>query len=102
MITLLLIVAIFSFSVLMHFERDETLGGFPIPKGAELDRETPRSKHFHWDASTGTDLPIRYKLAIKRAGFEEVPIDGQMSQFIKEDVSIVVIPSTDYIEILLQ
>lgn len=91
-----------TYSVRTGFLADETLGGFPIPKAATLDVETAQSKHFHWNAATGTELPLRYRWAIKRAGFEEVPADGQLSHFVKDDWSIIVIPSTDYVEILVE
>ena len=95
-------ISLFVYCVQNHFASDEDLHGIPVPTVAKLDFKTDHTKHFHWIRATGTELPYCYKQAIKRAGFLEKPIDGQMFQFEKDHISIVVVPCTDYIEIMVE
>ena len=84
------------------YREDTELLRFPIPNAALLDKRGSNSKHFHWAQATGTDLPLTYKLAIRQAGFTPYECDGQQFCYEKDERLWTVIPSTDYVEILMQ
>lgn len=90
------------YNVFTNYVQDRELANFPIPKSAQLDFKTNHSKHFQWSGTTGTELQFTYQLAIKRTGWDETPVDGQMYQYKKNEHTITVIPSTDYLEIILE
>ena len=72
---------------------------FPIPSEAKLESETQNAKHFKWEPATGTEVPLSYRLMIKKSGWKQVDIDGANIIYKKDGKSITLGFATDYIGI---
>ena len=99
---ILIVACVIVYSAFINYKEDPELANFPIPTSAELDFKTDSSKHMYWQGTTGTELKFTYVIAIKRAGWKDVPVDGQMMQYVKNAKNVTVIPSTNYIEIIVE
>lgn len=73
---------------------------FPIPKEAVLESESENSKNYIWEPSTGTGLPISYRLVIKKNGWKQTEVDGHSFIFKKANNVISIVVASDYIGIL--
>lgn len=49
---------------------------FPIPKDAKLESENLKEEGYTWVKSNGTDIPLSYRLIIKKSGWKKAEIDG--------------------------
>jgi len=59
-----------------HYYSSQEFYDFPIPKDAKLESESSKEKGFTWEKSTGTDVPLSYRLMIKKKGWKQVEMDG--------------------------
>lgn len=78
-----------------RFEAVDDLYRFPVPKKAELVRETDRLKDYYWDASTGDGIPFAYRLMIRKSGWRAVDdVEGLVYE--KSGYYVSFSPATDY------
>ncbi|WP_409271641.1 hypothetical protein V1499_18965 [Neobacillus sp. SCS-31] len=73
---------------------------FPVPNAATLESESEKGKHYIWEPSSGTSVPISYRLVIKKNGWKEVDQDGHNVIYEKEGQRINLALAQDYIGIL--
>lgn len=100
-IIILSVVAILFYSnVEKNFELEAEFYDFPVPKNAVIESEDQTSKNYRWESSTGTDIPISYKLMIKKSGWKQKEIDGHNIIYTKEKATINLTLAPDYIGIL--
>lgn len=73
---------------------------FPIPNGAMLEEENEKAKNYFWKPSSGTSIPIGYRLVIKKSGWKELEVDGHGTTYEKDGYQINVTVAPDYIGII--
>ncbi|MFJ7733165.1 hypothetical protein ACIQXF_14850 [Lysinibacillus sp. NPDC097231] len=73
---------------------------FPVPKDATLDSENTNGKGFTWGKSTGTEVPLSYRLMIIKSGWKQVKIDGHNVIYKKDDDLINLSLASKYIGVL--
>ncbi|WP_053367906.1 hypothetical protein [Bacillus sp. FJAT-27245] len=73
---------------------------FPVPDAATLESESEKGKHYIWGPSSGTSVPISYRLAIKKNGWKDVDLDGHNTIYEKDGRRIRLAVAKDYIGIL--
>ncbi|SFC86979.1 hypothetical protein SAMN05443252_107148 [Bacillus sp. OV322] len=72
---------------------------FPIPDDAKLESENKKAKNYEWDPATGTEVPLGYRLMIKKSGWKQIDIEGANMIYQKNGNIINLNFDTDYIEI---
>lgn len=70
---------------------------FPIPNDAKLVNENPKVNDYRWEPSTGTEVPISYRLMIKKSGWKQIKIEGANILYKKGGKYITLSFATDYI-----
>lgn len=73
---------------------------FPVPSDATLESEGENSKNYIWEPSTGTEIPIKYRIVIRKNGWKEVELDGHHVTYEKDGKQINLVIAPDYIGIL--
>lgn len=73
---------------------------FPVPKAATLESESEKGKHYIWGPSSGTSVPISYRLVIKKNGWKEVKLEGHGAIYEKDGQRIRLGVAKDYFGIL--
>ncbi|MGE7837614.1 hypothetical protein [Viridibacillus arvi] len=73
---------------------------FPVPNSATLESENEKAKNYIWEPSTGTEVPLSYRLKIKKNGWKEEGIDGHSVIYKKSDDYIHLVLAPGYIGIL--
>lgn len=77
---------------------------FPVPNNAKLENEfsgeDTYTKSYFWDKSSGTDVPLSYRLMIKKSGWKQVEFEGTGITYKKEGKIIHLAFSRDYIDIV--
>lgn len=102
-LTLLILIGITSFYYLNVDDNYHTLhefNEFPIPNDAMLEEENEIAKNYIWKPSSGTSIPIGYRLVIKKSGWREVEVDGHGTTYEKDGHQINVTVAPDYIGII--
>ena len=103
LITLLGIITIFSayFAVTyISFIHAQEFGGFPIPKDAEVIKVEENIITYNWSkASEENGIPDRYKKELKKEGWEMEWREGSATMYLKNEIKVVLICSTDYLSI---
>ena len=52
----------------------EDFYNFPVPEAAILDIERTNSKHYIWGKSTGNEVPLSYRIMLKKNGWEKIGV----------------------------
>ncbi|CEG27155.1 hypothetical protein [Bacillus sp. B-jedd] len=73
---------------------------FPVPNDVTIENQSEKAKNYIWEQSSGTDVPIRYRLVIRKSGWKEVGIDGHNSIYEKDGKQIIIAVASDYIGII--
>ena len=73
---------------------------FPIPKDTKLESVNLKEKGYTWGKSNGTDIPLSYRLIIKKAGWEQVGKDGHHVVYEKNDKLINLTLAPNFLGIL--
>ncbi|MGE7623863.1 hypothetical protein ACQKMD_12600 [Viridibacillus sp. NPDC096237] len=77
---------------------------FPVPNSAKLGNENSsentNTKSYFWDKSSGTDVPLSYRLMIKKSGWKQVEFEGTVITYKKDGKFIKLAFSRDYIDIV--
>ena len=73
---------------------------FPIPKEATLESESANGNGFTWGKSTGTEVPLGYRIMIKKSGWKQVKMDGHNVIYKKDDKVINLSLANKYIGVL--
>lgn len=91
--------ALYYLNVDDNFHTIQEFNDFPVPGDAALESENEIARNYTWQPSSGTSLPINYRLVIKKSGWKEVEIDGHGITYEKDGRKINVTVATDYIGI---
>lgn len=73
---------------------------FPIPKDAKIESESPKVIGYKWEKSTGTEVPLNYRLMIKKAGWKKVEMDGANVVYKKNEKLINITLAPNYIDVM--
>ncbi|WP_059173328.1 hypothetical protein [Bacillus sp. FJAT-27445] len=73
---------------------------FPVPNDVTLESESKKGKNYIWEPSSGTSVPISYRLVIRKNGWKEVELDGHNVIYEKNGKRINLALAADYIGIL--
>ncbi|KGR82113.1 hypothetical protein [Lysinibacillus odysseyi] len=80
----------------------EEFHDFPVPSEAVLDMERTNSKHYIWKKSTGTEVPLSYRIMLKKSGWQRIGGEGQIVFYEKGAHLIHVGFHREYLEIIKQ
>lgn len=83
-----------------NFHRLQSFHDFPVPNDAVLEEENELANNYLWASSSGTSIPINYRLAIKKSGWKEVEVDGHGITYEKNGEQINVAVAADFIGII--
>ncbi|WP_139069993.1 hypothetical protein [Bacillus sp. FJAT-27225] len=107
LVTLFIVIAIFVGVGVYYYENIDNnyqtlqdFYDFPVPNDANLESESEKGKNYIWDKSSGTGVPISYRLVIKKNGWKEVELDGHNVVYEKNGRRINLALAPDYIGIL--
>jgi hypothetical protein len=73
---------------------------FPVPNDATLESESENAKNYKWEPSTGTEVPLSYRLMIKKNGWKQIENDGHNVIYKKDNNFINLGLAPYYIDIL--
>lgn len=80
------------------FDKVEDLYNFPVPKSAQLIRETAHLKDYYWEASIGESIPLTYRLIVHKNGWQLVDdVEGLVYE--KDGYFVSYSPATNYFAI---
>ncbi|CEG27161.1 hypothetical protein [Bacillus sp. B-jedd] len=106
-ITLLIVAAIFVgigvfyyTNLDKHYHSLKEFYDFPVPNNVTLENESEKAKNYIWEQSSGTEVPISYRLVIRKNGWKEVEKDGHNSIYEKNGQVIILAVASDYIGII--
>lgn len=83
-----------------HYHTLQNSHDFPIPNDATFEAESTKEKGFRWEQSTGTEVPLSYRLMIKKSGWKQVEINGHNVVYKKDGELINLTLAPNYIGIL--
>lgn len=79
-----------------NYKNLEELQEFPIPNSVILEEESSTAKNYSWKSSSGTSIPISYRMVIKKNGWKQVEIDGHGITYEKDGYKINITVASDY------
>ncbi len=86
----------------ISFVQVQEFGGFPIPKDAEVSKVEENVITYNWSkASEENAIPNRYKKELEKEGWEIEWSEGSATMYLKNEIKVVLICSTDYLSISL-
>ncbi|MEK4426368.1 hypothetical protein [Solibacillus sp. FSL K6-1523] len=79
----------------------EDFYSFPIPNDAVLEEANDYANNYYWEPSTGTSIPMKYRLVIYKNGWKKAGIDGSSVIYEKNNYQyqITVVYAKEYIGI---
>lgn len=83
-----------------NFHNLQDFYDFPVPNAATLESESEKGKNYIWGPSSGTSVPLSYRLVIKKNGWKEVKSDGHNVNYEKDGHRINLSLASNYIGIL--
>ncbi|WP_316569353.1 hypothetical protein [Neobacillus sp. YIM B06451] len=83
-----------------HYHTLQDFYDFPVPNDATLENDSVKGKHYIWEPSSGTSVPISYRFVIKKNGWKEIDQDGHLVTYEKGGQRINLALAPDYIGIL--
>lgn len=83
-----------------HYVFLHEFNDFPIPMKATLESESAKGNGFIWGKSTGTEVPLGYRIMIKKSGWKQVKMDGHNVIYKKDDKVINLSLANKYIGVL--
>ncbi|PJN91696.1 hypothetical protein [Bacillus sp. mrc49] len=92
---------LYYFGTLALYETNEDLYEFPVPKNAELTKESEYGKNYDWSrASEENGIPSSYEWVIKANGWKKGEREGASVLYTKGDHTIDVISTNKKLDIL--
>ncbi|MDQ0271387.1 hypothetical protein [Cytobacillus purgationiresistens] len=102
-ISILLIFSIaFIGMILFRYESADDLYGFPIPRDAKITKQKEAFYEPDWWAASQEQkdgLPLTYRLRLKLDGWEMKERQGEWAAYVKEEKSLNVISTVDYLSV---
>lgn len=81
-----------------HIEKD--FYHFPIPNDVKLESKNEKTRNYIWKPSAGTDVPLGYRLMIKKSGWKQIKTEGSNFVYKKDNQLIHLTFNTDHIEVV--
>ncbi|MFP3722311.1 hypothetical protein SFC57_18395 [Niallia circulans] len=99
-LTILLIGGCYYFFIYFPFPPSKDFYDFPVPRNAEIIKETETSKTYKWpSASEEHGIPFRYVKAIKSNGWKKEEQVGASTYYSNGEHQIILTSTTDIITI---